>query len=150
MINNIYANAYTEVLIVLNNLVKDDYNKIPKEYINYLEDNCNKNYVFKYDKSKKFIEQNLLEETKYILFGIFEKFGATEKQKSIINKFKLDYEIKLDEKKKEKYNPDDLFKNEQKTTVVKNKNLPVEIKKENFFDKLINFIKGLFSKINKE
>ena len=60
MINNIYANAYTEVLIVLNNLVKDDYNKIPKEYINYLEDNCNKNYVFKYDKSKKFIEQNLL------------------------------------------------------------------------------------------
>ena len=150
MINNIYANAYTEVLIVLNNLVKDDYNKIPKEYINYLEDNCNKNYVFKYDKSKKFIEQNLLEETKYILFGIFEKFGVTEKQKSIINKFKLDYEIKLDEKKKEKYNPDDLFKNEQKTTVVKNKNLPVEIKKENFFDKLINFIKGLFSKINKE
>ena len=33
MINTNYANAYKEVLIVLNNLIKEDYEKIPKEYI---------------------------------------------------------------------------------------------------------------------
>ena len=33
MINTSYANAYKEVLIVLNNLIKEDYEKIPKEYI---------------------------------------------------------------------------------------------------------------------
>ncbi|MGN1351500.1 MAG: hypothetical protein ACI4VE_01740, partial [Clostridia bacterium] len=41
-----------------------------------------------------------------------------------------------------------LHKNKQETTVVENTNLPVEIKKETFFKKLISFIKGLFNKTN--
>ena len=31
MVNTSYANAYREVLIVINNLVKEDYEKIPKD-----------------------------------------------------------------------------------------------------------------------
>ena len=31
--------------------------------------------------SKTFEEQELLDDTKYILFGLFEKFGATQPQK---------------------------------------------------------------------
>ena len=41
MINAKYANEYKEVLAVLNNLVKEDYEKIPKEYIEFFETNCN-------------------------------------------------------------------------------------------------------------
>ena len=81
MINTNYANAYKEVLIVINNLVQEDYDKIPKEYIEFLENNANSDYDFKYDSSKSFDQQELLDDTKYILFGLFEKYGATEKQK---------------------------------------------------------------------
>ena len=44
MVKTNYANAYKEVLIVLNNLTKEDYAKIPKEYIEFLAANCNNDY----------------------------------------------------------------------------------------------------------
>ena len=57
MIKTTYANAYKEVLVILDNLIKEDYNKIPKEYIEFLKLNCNNEYEFYYDNSKTFEEQ---------------------------------------------------------------------------------------------
>ena len=65
----------------------------------------------------------------------------------IEEKEKYDLE-KLEEEKREKYNPDNIFKNKLEETVVENTNLPAEIKKETFFKKLISFIKGVFNKNN--
>ena len=73
-------------MVVLDNLVDEDYEKIPNEYINFFKSNANNAYEFKYDYSKSFDEQDLLDDTKYILFGLFEKFWTTEIQKSKINK----------------------------------------------------------------
>ena len=42
----IALNAYKEVLVILDNLIKEDYDKIPKEYIDFLTANCNNNYEF--------------------------------------------------------------------------------------------------------
>ena len=42
-----------------------------------------------------FEEQDLLDDTKYILFGLFEKFGATELQKEKIKAFKNNYYIQI-------------------------------------------------------
>ena len=81
MVKTNYANAYKEVLVILNNLIKEDYDKIPKKYIEFLTENCNNDYEFYYDTSKTFEQQELLDDTKYILFGLFEKFGSTELQK---------------------------------------------------------------------
>ena len=123
MVNTSYANAYKEVIIVINNLVKEDYEKIPKEYIKFLEDNCNNDYEFQYDASKPFDKQELLDDTKYILFALFEKFGATEIQKAKIKSFKANYNNKLEEQKREKYKPEDIFKSKQN-------NLNTQIPKE--------------------
>ena len=143
MLNNNYANAYKEVLAVLNNLTKEDYEKIPNEYIDFFEKNCNNDYQFKYDVLKKFNEQVLLEETRYILFGIFERFGATEKQKNDIKNFKKYYYNKIEELKKEKYDADKLFENKQ---VVNEKieNAIVEYKEKNIFETIIDKIKNFF------
>ena len=97
MVKTNYANAYKEVLVILDNLIKEDYDKIPKEYIDFLTANYNNNYEFYYDTSKTFEEQELLDDTKYILFGLFEKFGATELQKEKIKNFKKNYYNKLEE-----------------------------------------------------
>ena len=147
MLKTSYANAYKEVLIILDNLIKEDYDKIPKEYIEFLKSNCNNEYEFYYDNSKTFEEQELLDDTKYILFGLFEKFGATEIQKEKIKNFKDNYFRKIEEEKREQYNPDDIFKKVNtniKTTIIEtsenNSNTKLIKYKETFFTKLKNFL----------
>ena len=148
MVKTNYANAYKEVLIVLDNLIKEDYDKIPKEYIEFLKSNCNNEYEFYYDNSKTFEEQELLDYTKYILFGLFEKFGATELQKEKIKNFKKNYYNKLEEEKRNLYNSENIFK-EKKVEKNENINLVVkENKEENFINKILKFIKNIFRKDN--
>ena len=148
MVKTNYANAYKEVLIVLDNLIKEDYDKIPKEYIEFLKSNCNNEYEFYYDTSKTFEEQELLDNTKYILFGLFEKFGATELQKEKIKNFKKNYYNKLEEEKRNLYNSENIFK-EKKVEKNENINLVIkENKKENFINKILKFIKNIFRKDN--
>lgn len=147
MINTVYTNAYKEVLIVISNLVKEDYEKIPKEYIKFLKENCNNEYEFIYDTSKSFNEQELLDDTKYILFGLFEKYGATEIQKAKINAYKINYRNQLEKQRIEKYNSNDIFKNEQGKNIEENV-IPTEmiVYNENIFKKLIKRIKRFFHK----
>ena len=148
MVKTKYAKAYKEVLIVLDNLIKEDYDKIPKEYIEFLTNNCNKDYEFKYDNSKTFEEQSLLDDTKYILFGLFEKIWATESQKEKINVFKKKYYMKLEEEKKNLYNQENIFKDKK---IENNKNIKLiirENKKETFINKVLKFIKNIFNKSN--
>ena len=148
MVKTNYANAYKEVLVILDNLIKEDYDKIPKEYIEFLKSNCNNEYEFYYNTSKPFEEQKLLDDTKYILFGLFEKFGATELQKEKIKNFKKNYYNKLEEEKRKLYNSENIFK-EKKVEKNENINLVIkENKKENFINKILKFIKNIFRKDN--
>jgi len=147
MINTIYANAYKEVLIVISNLIKEDYEKIPKDYIKFLKENCNNEHKFIYDTSKSINEQKLLDDTKYILFGLFEKYGATEIQRAKIKSYKANYTKQLEEQKKEKYNPEDIFKNKYKKNIEEHvMQTEIIVYKENIFKKLIKIIKRLFHK----
>lgn len=152
MVKTNYANAYKEVLVILDNLIEEDYDKIPREYIEFLTANCNNDYEFNYDNSKTFEEQELLDDTKYILFGLFEKFGATELQKEKIKAFKNSYYIKMEEEKKEKYNVDvfknrNNFKQAQNIEENTNKNVITLVKhKESIIKKVFNKIKSIFNR----
>ena len=149
MVNTKYADAYKEVLIIINNLIEEDYKKIPESYIKFLENNCNKEYNFEYDKSIPISEQNLLQDTKYILFGLFEKFGATDVQKQKINDFRMNYNKKLEEQKREKYDTENIFKENNIVEQAYNSKQPemIEIKDnliKSFFKKIIRIFKGEF------
>ena len=39
------ANAYTEILKVLENLSYEEYSKIPENVIEFFKDNCNNEYI---------------------------------------------------------------------------------------------------------
>lgn len=86
-----------------------------------------------------------------MLFGLFEKFGATDTQKVQIQTFKNNYTEKLEEKKREIYNPDDIFKknkykfNEQEVKKVENTAL-VEYKEEKWYQKFFARILKIFKK----
>ncbi len=148
MVNNTYAKAYTEVLEIISYFPKEKYDKIPKEKIEFYKENMNKDYKFTINPEIDLAEQNVSKEASSIIVTIFRDFFATEEQKK-----KLEELIKLNEKKaeiekREKYNPDDIFKDKAKKdnkTIIEN-NLPMEVKKDNFFKRLIDYIKSLFTR----
>lgn len=146
MITKDYAKAYREVVTILSYVPEEDLQKIPREKIDFYINNMDKNYEYKIDEDKEFEEQEMSEITKAVLANIFRDYWATPYQKERIEaKEKYDLE-KLEEEKKEKYNPDNIFKNRQHVEINTNSNLPIEVKKENFFKKLINFIKRIIIK----
>lgn len=147
MVKEEYTNAYVEVLEVLKQLNKEDFSKIPKEYIMYLEENSNKYFSFRYDLSKPLKDQNISENAKLILFFLFEKFGANEKQKKKINDFKANIIAQNEKEKAEKYNYDDLFKKRNHQNKIENVNNKLVIQNNtNIFLKIINYIKNIFKR----
>ena len=148
MITKEYAMAYTEIIEILKYVPDEDVKKIPEEKLEFYKTNMDNEYNYNLDMTKEFEEQEISDVTKAILANIFRDYWVTPYQKERIEaKEKYDLE-KLEEEKREKYNSDNIFKNKKEETVVENTNLPVEIKKETFFKKLISFIKGLFNKTN--
>ena len=137
-----------EVNEVLLQLPEEDKVKIPEEVILNIRNKMDKDYVWKYDEQKELSEQGLSRDTIAILSYINLEYLLNEEQKNLMNEIYRNNEIKMQKEMQEKYNPDNIFKNKQKQIVVENTNLPVEIKKETFFKKLISFIKGLFNKTN--
>ena len=137
-----YKKAYKEVVEILKFVSKENVDKIPKEMLDIFEEEQDKEYNFKVDTTKSFEEQLLLEETKAIFSNIFRDYWANDYQrKVIIEKENMD-RIKWEE---EKYDPKDLFKNNQKNFNKQNNNDKVDvnltvIKKENSFKKLIDKI----------
>ena len=148
MENPNYANVYKEVLVVINNLVKEDYEKIPKEYIEFLEANCNKDYNFEYDNSKPFAQQNLLDDTKYILFALFEKFGATNLQKEKIKSFVTNYNRNLENQNGKIYEDKEIKQNHSsmQTQNIQEEKQMVKHTNKKWYQRLILKIRELFKR----
>ncbi len=160
MMEDNYSKAYKEIVEILKYVPEESVNKIPKEMRDMFEAEQLKTYNFQIDTEKPFEEQELLEETKAILANIFRDYWATDYQKArIIEKENQDRE-EWERQKREKYNPNDIFKNRNTTTKDNdisqdiqeqlneeyNKNLPMEVQKQNIFQRLLKFIKKLIHK----
>lgn len=143
-----YPKAYKEVIEILKYLPQESVNKIPNNMLEMFETKMDKEYFFTVDIDKTFEEQTLMKETESILANIFRDYWATQYQKErILAKENYDRQ-KAEEEKAKKYNSNDIFKNN--TKIIQDdkqeeiSHLPIEIKKEKFYEKLINFIKKLF------
>ena len=118
MVDSKYGIAYSEVLEILKHIPIEDYNKIPRNEIELFETYADKDFIFNYDSSKTLEEQNVSNITKGIIILLFRDYWATEIQRNkIVSKQNYD-RVKLEEKKKEKYNPDNIFINNHKNSLV--------------------------------
>ena len=153
MVKNInleYANAYSEVLEILNRMSDENYNKIPKDMIELFRENQNKKHEFHYNIEKEFDEQNISKRAKLILAILYRDYWATEEQKKEIIA-KQNYERqKIEEKKLNKYNID-MFKKRVQNIQIEEKETPKEnleiVKyKKSIIKRIINKIKKIFQK----
>ena len=142
------ANAMAEVIYYLNGIKQEDIDKIPKKFIQYLNENASKEYKCNFDYNKPLKELNLLDETRGIIGMIcYNYWCVTEKQKEQYLKRLSQNEQQYQKILNEKYNPDNIFEN-KKLDFIENTTNPTEITeyKESIFKKLINKIKSIFSK----
>ncbi len=146
-----YPKAYKEVIEILKYVPEESVNKIPQELLDAFKAQMDPDYDFTVDINKNFEEQQLLSETKAILANIFRDYWATPDQKEKIEAKERYDRQKEEEEKRRKYNPDDLFKRtnevdiKEKTEEANINNLPIEVKKEKFYQKIINFFKRIFN-----
>lgn len=143
-----YANAYTEVYEILNCLDKAEYNKIPVELLEVFEENRNLDYEYEINEEQDLIKQPMLRETKAILLNIFRDYLATpEQSKKIKQWLQADREY-LEKQKQERYG-NNVFENNGKKECNTNKvevQLPIDIKKQSIFQKIINKLKNIFKR----
>ena len=150
MISKNYSKAYTEVLEMIKHLPENEYNKIPKEKIEFWERNKDNKYKFVINPQIELEKQNISIEANSIIVTIFRDYFATNLQKEKLKIILEQNENKYQEQLREKYNPDNLFENRKKECmnpyVEKNTSLFVVKREENFFKYLLNYVKKLIFK----
>lgn len=143
---NTMNQAFAEVYDIIMHLEKDLYNKIPKSFIELVEQNRDKEYKFNIDYLKDINEQYLLQDTRAILALIYRDFLCDEEQRL---KLKEQDEKQLEKSKKilyEKYNTDNIFRNKANNTILNQEISLIEKKDEKWYTKVFMFIRNLVKK----
>ena len=96
------------------------------------------NYNFTINPEIDLSKQNISKEANAIMVNLFKEYFATEEQKTKINEILELNQKKSEKEKREKYNPEDIFKN--KESKVSKENVSLIERKETFFTKFKNFI----------
>lgn len=140
-----YNKRLVEVSIILNHLKKSDYDKIPKNVIKIIENNKDTTYIWNYDETKDLKNQNVSKDTIAILSYINMQYLLNGEQRKFVENVFDTNQKKKEDIKKDKYNPDDIFKR-KKEQEMKQTTAIVEYKEENIFRKILNKIKNFFMK----
>ncbi len=138
-----YKNAYTEVYEIIKQLDEEEYNKIPSEVIKAIEENRNTEYEFDLDEDIELKDQELLPETKAILFNLFRDYLSTAEQKEKIIKMQVEERRKNEQNKSEQYNLD-IFANKPKNRDIREEHIELIEYKENIFKRILNKIRQFF------
>lgn len=144
--NNAYSKAYTEVLEIINHFSEDEYKKIPKEKIDFFEENKDQDYNFKIDPNVDLSEQSISQNANAILVLLFRDYFTTDKQKEILKNLLQQNQEKIEI---EKYNPNNIFNNKTyryESSDLKEELTLVEIKNETWYRKILDFFKSIFKK----
>jgi len=146
-----YQNAYKEVLEIIKSLPKKDFEKIPKEKIEYFEKNQNVNHEFKFEVSKPLENQNISRETNAIILNLFNDYFLDDEQKVKLKEILYNNEKKYEETLREKYDTNNIFKQnvnieniQTDENILNSNNFPIEIQKDNVFTRIIRFLKNIF------
>lgn len=133
-----------EVEYILRKLDDEYINKIPQEVWDYINKNKDKNYVFEYDNDKILSEQNLDIDTISILTYINMEYLLEEKERRELLELLKKDDMVAEQQKKEKYNPEDLFKNKKEEP--KEPISLIEVKLEKWYEKLFSFFRKILRK----
>lgn len=135
--------AYTEIDNFIELLDENNKNKIPIDIREIFKQYKDNNYVKNIDVNIPIKEQNLKEETLALIALLNLQYWCDdETEKGKLKKIYAENEEKYQKDLREKYNPDDLFKNRKK---VEANNSILVVEKEVWYKKIFEFIKNLLN-----
>lgn len=142
-----YREAFSEVEQILKLMPTNLSNKIPTKFKNIITLEKSKTYIPKI--SEPFEECDLKEETTIILAVIYRDFLCSKEERDELLERNRNKLLEFEEELREKYNPDNLFKNKNNSSEILHVNIStetaiVEYKEKNFIQKLFDKIKNLF------
>lgn len=144
--------AYAEIISFINLLPQDKQEKIPKNIIEYFKEEMDKDSKRELTTDIPLENQNLKNATWDLIAILYLKYLCEdEEEKKELEQIYAENERTYREEIKEKYNPKKILENREKKNTEQQdevKNLPIEVKKENFIKKIIKFINKLFHKKN--
>ena len=131
---NISKQTFSDLSVIFKMMPNEIIKAINPKFIEFIKNNCDKNYKSNIKPYIPLKNQDVSKETQSILALIYESYFATDEEKRQIFKERNE-QINL------KYNTDNLFKNKD----YKNeKHELIVVKKQSFFEKIINKIKLFF------
>lgn len=129
-----------EVYVVLNSSNNYIIQKIPDDVKQYIINNMDDKYNFEIDSNKSLNEQKLMDKTKITLANIYKKYLYDQDEEIKVKEYKKI----LEEEKKFKYNPDNIFHKNIEKNVVDNKIMV--ICEEKWYMKILKFFKKILKK----
>lgn len=144
-----YSNSLYQISEILKYLAPNLKTRIPKKFISYFENNKSKDYKWSIDKSVPLEKQDLLPTTKEILTVLYKDYMCNDIERIELEKTLNENEVNYQNELREKYNPDNLFKNKQKevkNVITENESTSVVAYKESFIKRIIGKIKLFFQK----
>ena len=137
MIDNIYKNAFKEVYEILQNTEEELIQKVPSKFIDFLQNNMNKDYPTNINSNVTIDKQSILPETEDILSLIYRSYWATDEEKvDFANRDKQEL-AKIEEDKKSQYKDiSEIFEQREDLKKVTLDNSLTVIPKENFISKI--------------
>ena len=137
-----YTKEFKEIYIILNRASSDELDRIPKFFIEFIENNMDVNHNPKIEFNENF-ENSVLEETLLILALIYRDYLISKEERSILLKKE---EEKLEELK-ESYNVENLFNKRNQDSKDQRGNIEqqlIVIKEEKWYKKILNKILQIF------
>ena len=136
--------AYSEIIEIIKKMPLEIKSKIPENIIENIKSQKDNEWKFEYDKTIALENQKILYTTKVLFSYIYMNYIASKEKKE---ELKSIYE----KNSREKYNTENIFSNRKKVNanVEEKKEVLLEVRKEKFFKKLINYIKSWFVKTKK-
>lgn len=144
MVSKELSEAAVELNVILENTSPELVSKVPKKFLAFLNEIASKNYIFKYDNTKSLEEQEIKPKTKGLLALIYKDFLCDPQEKQeYINHIALVTE-KIEQRKREKYNTDNIFNNNKNYNIQDNNNEDISTEmqiveyKEPIFKRIVN------------
>ena len=121
-----YSKVYKELYEIFRYIPKDFTKKIPKDFLETINEKKDNNYEFRVEHITDFHNQDMLKETRAILAVLYRDYWK-KKENTIQIKEKINYK-------------EDLFKKTKKEEVEKSVDTSIVVYKESFIKKLFKLI----------
>lgn len=154
MVTKEFAEASAEINEILKYMPKEEVEKIPSKLREFFKEVSSKDYVTNINPNMPLDKQQIKEKTKDIIALIYRNYWCSEEERKELDQKLIENDKKFEEELREKYNPDNIFKNNVTTT----KKEESEVKEEKieqslvpqetgkWYQRFLNMIKRLFGK----